>query len=187
MTDYIRGLAESRSLIWEMVGDQAEHQAQIWNDRFNRSLKDIMQYKIGALVWLEQSPTTTFISQDDHEKHKVKKAFRTRYTGPFSVLKRVSPITYILNVGGKPQHHTIDRMKPYHHRIANSKGIVDNGVSKGPEPEVKIEERVGDNAEGTTLMKRKRGRPRKEPLRTVVQSVQEVVRGRRKKVDSGNG
>ncbi len=50
------------SLIWEMVGNQAEHQAQVRNDRVNRSLRDITQYKIGALVWLEQPPTTTFIS-----------------------------------------------------------------------------------------------------------------------------
>ncbi len=90
------------------------------------------------------------------------------------MLKRISPITYILNVGGKPQHHTIDRMKPYHHRTANSKGIVDNGAKKG--------EVANDSADGTLVGRRKRGRPRKEPLRTVVQKVQTVVRDR-KKVD----
>jgi hypothetical protein len=166
------------SLIWEMVGDQAEHQAQVRNGRVNRSLKDSQQYKIGTLVWLEQPPTTTFVSQDDHEKHKVKKAFRTRYTGLFLVLKLVSPITYILINGMKP-------LIGWSHIITEQSAarVVDNGTNERSATvlDTEVKEAIEDRVDVTVEMKRKRGRPRKKPLGTIVQSVREVVRGRGKK------
>jgi hypothetical protein len=82
----------------------------------NKSLKQLTVFNVGDRVWLEQPPVTTFISQDDHEKYKVKKAFRPRFSGPYEVVKKISPITYVLNVGGQFKHHTIDRMKAFKNR-----------------------------------------------------------------------
>jgi hypothetical protein len=119
VTDYVRGLSESMNLIWTMIGDNLEHKATQRNDRVNRSLKQISVFNVGDRVWLEQPPVTTFISQDDHEKYKVKKAFRPRFSGPYEVVKKISPITYVLNIGGQFKHHTIDRMKAFKNRPRN--------------------------------------------------------------------
>jgi transposase InsO family protein len=116
VTDYVRGLSESMSLIWEMIGNELENKINKRNDRANRSLKQISVFNVGDRVWLEQPPVTTFVSQDDHEKFKVKKAFRPRFSGPYEVVKKISPITYVLNIGGQFKHHTIDRMKAFKNR-----------------------------------------------------------------------
>ena len=155
VTDYVRGLAESMLLVWELVSEQSYNQATVRNDRNNRLLKHIPVFKPGQSVWLQQPPATTFISQDDNEKHQVKKSLRNRYTGPYTVLRKLSPITYIIRVGDEEQHHTIDRMKPFHQR-----------TRKQDRTEVADEDKAGhsdaEDAEVTLPVKRRRGRPRKE-------------------------
>jgi hypothetical protein len=93
VTDYVRGLSESMRLIWEMIGDELESKTTKRNERENKSLKQIASLNIGDRVWLEQPPVTTFVSQGDHKKFKVKKAFRPRFSGPYDVVKKISPIT----------------------------------------------------------------------------------------------
>jgi hypothetical protein len=167
VTDYVRGLAESMSLIWELVARQSEQQAQVRNDNHNKSIRNIASFKQGDRVWLEQPPPTVFVSQDDHEKYKVKKSFQNRYVGPYTVVKRISPITYILNVGGKTQHHTVDRMKPYNHRRRQQV----EEKAEGKQEEV-------TNIGGVVEVKRKRGRPK---LTQIVQNIQETIKGKRKR------
>jgi hypothetical protein len=116
VTDYVRGLSESMRLIWEMVGAELEERAIARNERVNRGIKQIASFEVGDRVWLEQPPVTTFISQDDNERFRVKKAFRPRFTGTYEVVKKVSPITYVLNVGGQYKHHSVDRMKAFKER-----------------------------------------------------------------------
>ena len=116
VTDYVRGLSESMRLIWEMIGAELEDKATARNERVNKGIKQIASFEVGDRVWLEQPPVTSFISQDDNERFKVKKAFRPRFSGTYEVVKKVSPITYVLNIGGQYKHHSVDRMKAFKER-----------------------------------------------------------------------
>ena len=119
VTDYVRGLTESMLIVWELIGSKLEEQAQSRNERLNKQIKNIQHFQPGDLVWLERPPQSVFISADDNEKHKIKKSLRIKFCGPYEVIKKISPITYLLNVEGKTQHHTIDRMKAYKQRALN--------------------------------------------------------------------
>ncbi len=61
--------------------------------------------------------------------------------------------------------------------------MVDNGTNERSATvlDTEVKEAIEDRVDVTVEMKRKRGRPRKKPLGTIVQSVREVVRGRGKK------
>jgi hypothetical protein len=122
--DYVRGASEAMQIIWEIVGSQMEEDAKIVAQNRNKLIKITKEFKVGDKVMIERPPKTVFISADDNEKHKVTRSFGNKYEGPYEIIKKISPITYILNVKGKNQHHGVERMKRYNARVERNEIII---------------------------------------------------------------
>jgi hypothetical protein len=114
--DYVRAASEALQIIWELVGSQMEEDAQKVASNRNRLLKMTREFAVGDKVMIEKPPKTVFISADDNEKHKTTRSFGNKYEGPYTIVKRISPITYILDIKGKQKHQGIERMKKYNER-----------------------------------------------------------------------
>ena len=72
--------------------------------------------KAGDEVMLEAPPKTVFISAEDHPRHKVTKSFSERYSGPFKIFKRVSPVSYLIQRGKNQRVQNVSRLKLYKQR-----------------------------------------------------------------------
>ena len=176
VTDYVRGLSESMLLVWELIGAQLKDQVRARNERINQHIKHIQHFQPGDLVWLERPPQSVFVSQDDNERHKISKSLRLKFCGPYEVVKKISPITYILNVGGKTQHHTIDRMKPYKQRKHNKQAPnEDTAVGTGEIPQTDGSSVTNEQVEQpVTLERKKRGRKKKKVEQQMAQQIAQV-------------
>ena len=65
---------------------------------------------------LEAPPKTVFISAEDHQRHKVTKSFSDRYSGPYKVLKKISPMSYLIQRGKNQRVQNVSRLKLYKQR-----------------------------------------------------------------------
>jgi transposase InsO family protein len=114
--DYVRGASEALQIIWELVGSQLEEDAiKVANTR-NKLIQKTKEFHEGDKVMIEKPPKTTYISAEDSEIHKTTRSLGNKYEGPYQIVRKISPITYIVNVKGKEQHHGIERMKRYYTR-----------------------------------------------------------------------
>ena len=151
-------------------------QVRARNERINQHIKHIQHFQPGDLVWLERPPQSVFVSQDDNERHKISKSLRLKFCGPYEVVKKISPITYILNIGGKTQHHTIDRMKPYKQRKHNKQTPnEDTAVGTGEIPQTDGSSVTNEQVEQpVTLERKKRGRKKKKVEQQITQQIAQV-------------
>ena len=77
---------------------------------------------------LEAPPKTVFVSAEDHQKHKVTKSFSDRYTGPFKIVKRTSPMSYLIQRGRNQRIQNVSRLKLYKQR--GTRRIKERGLSQ---------------------------------------------------------
>jgi hypothetical protein len=112
---YVRSLSEALQIIWEIVGEQYHEKSMDIADKRNQG-KRFKTFKAGDEVMLEAPPKTVFISAEDHQRHKVTKSFSDRYSGPYKVLKKISPMSYLLQRGKNQRVQNVSRLKLYKQR-----------------------------------------------------------------------
>jgi hypothetical protein len=112
---YVRSLSEALQIIWEIVGEQYHEKSMDIADKRNQG-KRFKTFKAGDEVMLEAPPKTVFISAEDHQRHKVTKSFSDRYSGPYKVLKKISPMSYLIQRGKNQRVQNVSRLKLYKQR-----------------------------------------------------------------------
>jgi hypothetical protein len=117
--DYVRKTAEALQLGWDLTGSKRSVTVETWN-RKHRARLAFKEYQIGARFFLRYIPTptakttakTTLTDLDDTEKHKTAADFQARWTGPYKVTKKFSPVLYETIINGTPRRVHALHMKP---------------------------------------------------------------------------
>jgi hypothetical protein len=111
--DYVRGLSESMELIWAIIGQHLQKQSKITAEKKNKDIKRFIEFQPGEKVLILRVPKPHFMSADLHEKFKINRGLQDRYKGPYSIVEKISPSTYKVNIKGQIKHIALDQMKRY--------------------------------------------------------------------------
>ena len=111
--DYVRGLSESMELIWAIIGQHLQKQSKIITEKKNKDIKRFVEFQPGDKVLILRVPKPHFMSADLHEKFKISRGLQDRYKGPYSIVEKISPSTYRVNIKGQIKHIALDQMKKY--------------------------------------------------------------------------
>jgi hypothetical protein len=99
---YVTDLIDRLQYVWTTVGDGKPRQVQIMNtNQHPRSHNVQLQYTVGDLCFLKRVPKRNYIDWKENIKYKISSKLQTRYTGPYKILRQLSPVLYVANVDGK--------------------------------------------------------------------------------------
>ena len=129
---YVYDLANALQLGWMLAGLKRTPTVEGWN-KINRTRQKFKEYEIGAQFYLRNTPThmatTTSLEElpkdlRTDDKHIITSGLQARWTGPYTITKKFSPVLYECVIMGKPMivHHL--HMKPsVMHRILNKEDM----------------------------------------------------------------
>jgi len=117
--DYVRKTAEALQLGWDLAGSRKSTSVEYWNKK-QRARLPFKEFQIGARFFLRYIPTptakttskTTLPDNEDKAVHKTAADFQARWTGPYKVTKKFSPVLYETIINGTPKRVHALHMKP---------------------------------------------------------------------------
>jgi hypothetical protein len=118
--DYVTKTAEALQLGWDLTGSKRTATVETWNKK-HRARLAFKEYQIGARFFLRYIPTATAKTtskttltdfDDDKLTHKTAADFQARWTGPYRVTKKFSPVLYETIINGTPRRVHALHMKP---------------------------------------------------------------------------
>ena len=96
--------------------DFAIKQAAKNKSRFNVRVKqplEFVEYQVGDQFLKVRRPISQFKSADDKEKWKVSMKLLERFEGPYTIIRRISPILYDADIRGVETRVHATNMKPF--------------------------------------------------------------------------
>jgi hypothetical protein len=116
---YVRKTAEALQLGWDLAGSRKSTSVEYWNKK-QRARLPFKEFQIGARFFLRYIPSptakttskTTLPDNEDKEVHKTAADFQARWTGPYKVTKKFSPVLYETIINGTPRRVHALHMKP---------------------------------------------------------------------------
>ena len=99
---YAKKLAQSLSYVWEKaaLNKPKEHQRMLDSQRPRRHLT-YHDYKIGDLVMIASVPKQNIKGWVDKKSRAISAKLQPRYSGPYPIVKWLSPVVYIVQVDGR--------------------------------------------------------------------------------------
>jgi transposase InsO family protein len=116
--DYILKLANALQLGWDLAGLKKTPTVAKWN-RVARARLPFKEYEIGSRFFLRHIPTylaqttaTVELSAVDSEPHIINKKLQAKWTGPYTITKKFSPVLYEAIINQVPRVVHALNMKP---------------------------------------------------------------------------
>ena len=100
LNDYVYDFAVAMETLWEIIGLKEYEKAKEVTKKSYAKVKRFHSLKVGDQVMMKRI-AARFFTNEDNQKSKIRKAFQDKYTGPYTILKKISPVTYIINVNGE--------------------------------------------------------------------------------------
>jgi hypothetical protein len=97
---------------WEIVATQAGNSSHRFNIPVTRPA-EFKPYSSGDKFFRAKRAVYEFKSADEEAKYKITAKLMARYEGPYTVIRRISPILYDVNIDGKSARMSAVNMKPY--------------------------------------------------------------------------
>ena len=74
---------------------------------------EFVEYEPGQKFMKVRRPISTFKSADEEEAWKISMKLLERYEGPYTIIRKISPILYDADVAGKEERVHACGMKPF--------------------------------------------------------------------------
>ena len=74
---------------------------------------EFVEYEPGQEFLRVRRPISTFQSADEKEKWKISMKLLERYEGPYKIIRKISPVLYDADIGGKEERVHVANMKPF--------------------------------------------------------------------------
>lgn len=96
---YFGNLILAMMLIWEAVGEENLQKTEHYNKSLGIDVdKDIKSYEPGQYVFVKRVPRRFYKDQQENIKYHINfKLQPIRWTGPYRILERISPVLYVLD------------------------------------------------------------------------------------------
>ena len=105
LSEYVEGLRTALVHTWESTAERVVRNVDTFNRAPTRKLQ-FKEYEVGDYCMIKRVPARFYKSKKHEEKIKVGKALQMRYTGPYLIVQKKSPVVYLINKHGKtvPTH-----------------------------------------------------------------------------------
>ena len=111
LTEYSQDLAWSMETMWELIGEKERVNSHILSEKSKVGNK-FKEFQVGDEVGVVRIPSR-FFNSEEAGKVKIRKALQDRYSGPYRIVRKVSPITYVVNIFGKESYIAARNMKKF--------------------------------------------------------------------------
>jgi len=117
---YFGNLILAMMLIWEAVGEEILQKTEHYNKSLGIDVdKDIKSYEPGQYVFVKRVPRRFYKDQQENIKYHINfKLQPIRWTGPYRILERISPVLYVLDF-----HNTRKKVHIIHLKLASNTSI----------------------------------------------------------------
>ena len=107
-------------LIWEAVGEEILQKTEHYNKVIGTDVTtEIKSYEPGQYVFVRRIPRRFYKDQQENIKYHINfKLQPIRWTGPYRILERTSPVLYILDF-----HNTRKKIHIIHLKLASNTSI----------------------------------------------------------------
>jgi hypothetical protein len=107
-------------LIWEAAGEEILQKTQHYNKLIGTNIENnIKQYEIGQYVFLRRIPRRFYKDHQENVKYHINlKLQPVRWTGPYRILQKLSPVLYVLDF-----HNTQKKIHITHLKLASNLSI----------------------------------------------------------------
>jgi hypothetical protein len=110
--EWADSLVEALRVAWDIVATQAGNNSHRFNTPVTRPA-EFKPYSSGDKFFRAKRAVYEFKSADEEAKYKITAKLMARYEGPYTVIRRISPILYDVNIDGKSARMSAVNMKPY--------------------------------------------------------------------------
>ena len=107
-----KGLAKAMELTWENIGRKVVENVDDFNRRPRAPLQ-FKEYESGQYFMLKRIPKGFFRQTRKGEPFRLVFKFQHRWTGPFRIVRKLSPILYEADIHGLTEVVHAVNMKPY--------------------------------------------------------------------------
>ena len=117
---YFGNLITAMMLIWEAVGEEILQKTEHYNKVIGTDVTtEIKSYEPGQYVFVRRIPRRFYKDQQENIKYHINfKLQPIRWTGPYRILERTSPVLYILDF-----HNTRKKIHIIHLKLASNTSI----------------------------------------------------------------
>jgi len=117
---YFGNLVMAMMLIWEAVGEEIVHKTEHYNKALGINVdSNIKAYEPGHYVFVRRIPRRFYKDQEENIKYHINfKLQPIRWTGPYRILERVSPVLYVIDF-----HNTRKKIHIIHLKLASNTSI----------------------------------------------------------------
>jgi hypothetical protein len=122
---YITDLVDRLQYVWTTVGNLKPKQVQTMNENAHPRKHNIQsEYKEGSFCYLKRVPKRDYTDWRDKLKYKISSKLQTRYTGPYKILRQLSPVLYVASVDGKEKTiHAINMKRTPEVRVISQANV----------------------------------------------------------------
>ena len=110
--EYVLKTIETMRAYQDFALKQTERNKERLNVRVRRPL-EFVEYEEGQKFMKTKRPVSTFKSADEEEAWKVSMKLMERWEGPYTVIRKISPVLYDADVDGKEERVHAINMKPF--------------------------------------------------------------------------
>jgi transposase InsO family protein len=117
---YFGKLVIAMMLIWEAAGEEILQKTQHYNKLIGTNIENnIKQYEIGQYVFLRRIPRRFYKDHQENVKYHINlKLQPVRWTGPYRIIQKLSPVLYVLDF-----HNTQKKIHITHLKLASNLSI----------------------------------------------------------------
>ena len=111
MTAYVQGVANALKETWVQVGKKLKTN-QIALNKPVQEPRKFKELAIGQMVMLRTIPKLKYKSYMDKKEYQLSKKLQFRYSGPFPIIRKLSPVTYELQLETRLKIVSVKNLKP---------------------------------------------------------------------------
>ena len=117
---YYGNLIIAMMLIWEAVGEEIINKTEHYNKTIGINVEsDIKSYEVGQYVFMRQIPRRFYKDKIENVKYHINfKLQPIRWTGPYRIIEKVSPVLYVLDF-----HNVQKKIHIIHLKLASNTSI----------------------------------------------------------------
>ena len=116
MNDYVYDMSVAMETIWDIIGDKERDNAVEVSRKSWNSKKRFKGFEVGDKVMVKKI-ASRFFSGEEGKSH-IRAGLQDRYTGPYEIISKRSPIIYMVHIHGKDTPMAFKNLK----RVVDLKG-----------------------------------------------------------------
>jgi hypothetical protein len=130
--DYVKKLVTALTQVWEKAALNKPKETKKMTDgqeKYRRHLQ-FVEYKVGDYAMVSMTPKQSLKSWVDKTKRKLSAKLQPRYSGPYLITGKRSPVVYYLQIDGREKVTHAVNMKPFNGKLMYTTPFVQRGFNK---------------------------------------------------------